>query len=669
MQVKQHQRVRGLDGLRAIAAFIVLVFHIWPGGIGYIGVDVFFVLSGFLITSLLTREYHREGRIDLPHFWRKRIRRLTPAVTVATIGTLALARIVGGDALVQLPWQAFGAVTGTYNWFQVANGSSYFESQSPRLLTNMWSLAVEQQFYLLWPLVVLALVALVGSRRIAVWTCLGIAAASAICQQVLVSGADDVTRAYVGTDSHAFGLMIGAAIAFALPEAINGAPLPVGRQTKKYLGIGSWVCLAALVLAGVFAPETRFMYPWGSLLACLASAVVILGLLGGRDAAAHRLVNLLDKPVMVWLGERSYGIYLWHWPLIVLGFYAFNLRNWTVAVIVIPLSILLAHLSFKYVETPVRKHGFRACARSFVHGWLVSGGWRERATAALTAVAIVLAGWALATSQPQSSAEEYVTAGQKSLENRAGKGAASASPDDETPHGAGGDEHDAGSDKQAADSQASGGDNSAAAGKTGADADTKQTGAGADSAAGAGANQANDPAGAGKPQVTEPPFVPLAADGSNVTVIGDSVTVAASPALQERMPNIAVDGEVSRSIKPAPGIISSMKQQGTLRPYVVLALATNGSVSDADWAAVKQALGEDHRIVLVTGYGPANKTWIREAAEKIREIAATDPHVRVADWEPIAAAHEEHLAGDRVHPDPTAAGLYADEILRALQSF
>ena len=158
-----------------------------------------------------------DGRISFKKFWTKRLRRLLPAVVFATVGAASLARIVGGDSIVQLRWQVAGSLTSTYNWLQIANGAPYFQQRSPLLLSNMWSLAVEMQFYLVWPLILVAIIAFLPAR-LWPWAALGIGGVSAFLNWYYVNVWDDVTRAYVGTDSHSFGLMVGAAVALWVPK-------------------------------------------------------------------------------------------------------------------------------------------------------------------------------------------------------------------------------------------------------------------------------------------------------------------------------------------------------------------------------------------------------------------------------------------------------------------
>jgi peptidoglycan/LPS O-acetylase OafA/YrhL len=207
-------RLPGIDGLRAIAVLVVIAFHLTPGPLlgGYLGVDLFFVISGFLITGLLLRERAEHGRIRLREFWVRRARRLLPALVMLLLTCSSAAFFVGGDVLVRLWSQLIGALTFSSNWVLIATGSSYFDDSAPELFRNLWSLAVEEQFYLAWPFVVL-LVALVPRRWVRASVLAAVAIASALAMALLYVPGTDATRVYYGTDTHSFGLAIGASLA------------------------------------------------------------------------------------------------------------------------------------------------------------------------------------------------------------------------------------------------------------------------------------------------------------------------------------------------------------------------------------------------------------------------------------------------------------------------
>ena len=210
-------RIGGLDGLRAIAVALVLVYHLIPGVLpgGMVGVDAFFVISGFLITSLLLLEQRRTGRIDLRRFWIRRLRRIVPALVAAVAVVVALAACIGGDALLAVRRQVLSSILLVYNWAEIIGGSSYFDQTQPLLLTNVWSLAVEEQFYLLWPLVIVAFLSRGPSwtRRRFAALALGLSVASAAWALHLMGQGESSSRVYMGTDTHAFGLMMGSALA------------------------------------------------------------------------------------------------------------------------------------------------------------------------------------------------------------------------------------------------------------------------------------------------------------------------------------------------------------------------------------------------------------------------------------------------------------------------
>ncbi len=604
-------RIGGLDGLRAIAVAVVLVYHLLPGLLpgGMVGVDAFFVISGFLITSLLLVERRTTGRIDVRRFWTRRLRRIVPALLVAVAATVAAAACLGGDVLLAVRRQVLGSVLLVYNWVEIVAGSSYFDQTQPLLLTNVWSLAVEEQFYLVWPLVVIVLLARGVSRRrvrAGAVLALGLSLASAAWALRLVRDGAPVSRVYMGTDTHAFGLMLGAAWALwhgrATQEDLE--PLPVGLRRAR--GAAGWVGLAGLLVLARFAGETAADGGSGPEPALIAASVCALavvqaltGEVAGAAGPARRLMSLLEARPLKWLGERSYGLYLWHWPLGVLAFYAIppTANPWVVAVGVLGLTLCAAELSYALIETPVRRDGLLVRLRG-----LVRLRPRQLVPAGGGATALVLLLVLAFASQPaQSAAQQAISVGTGYLS------VPSAAP--------------------------------APAAATGA--------------------PTQDPS----PEQTVDPFT-----GGEVVVVGDSVTIAAAPSLEADLPGIAVNAEVSRSVYAALPALQAMDAGGA-RPCVVVALATNGSVETDQLDAILSYLGPDRRLVLVTAHGPARTTWIPPANETIRTFAQAHPdQVAVADWDAAVAARPDLLVDDQVHPVPEGGALYAQTVTDAVES-
>lgn len=415
-------RIHGLDGLRALAVVAVLVFHLRAGSMpgGYLGVDVFFVVSGFLITSLLLRELAATGRVQLGAFWLRRARRLLPALVVVVLVSVTAARIVGGDLLVDLDRQVGGALTFSTNWREIAAGSSYFTHTAPLLFVTFWSLAVEEQFYLLWPVLLIVLLAVVPDRRRRVGAVVVLAVASALAMAVLVVPGQDPTRVYYGTDTHAFGLMIGAALALAVGGSSAGGPAFASRGWRRWrvpTGLAGLGVLLALVLT--LHDGATFAYRGGIVLASLATAAVIASVLGPRTP----LVAVLDTGPMRWVGARSYGIYLWHWPVVLVLAAALPATmpdsggSWATRGLALVLTVALAAATYRWVEEPVRHLGFREVARraraALVSGWPASRG--PRIAAGLAAAMILTTGFAVATAPQESATERAIRAGEAEL--------------------------------------------------------------------------------------------------------------------------------------------------------------------------------------------------------------------------------------------------------------
>ena len=387
----------GLDGLRALAIGAVMIFHLDPDWLpgGFLGVDIFFVISGFLITTLLVRERERDGSIDLRGFWTRRARRLLPALLVVVPACILIARTVEADLLVGIRRQALGALTFSTNWLEIANGSDYFHSTSPQLFMNFWSLAVEEQFYLAWPLVTIALLA--ARRHLGLsWGVLGalvlsVGVGSALLMALRYDPAD-VTRVYYGTDTHLVGLMLGAAMAMTWAGPTRaGTITPQWHRWRRHVVVGAGVLLAGLL---VLADEgSAWTFRLGIPLVSLATALLLLASVDRPG----RLRTVLEAPPLRWIGTRSYGIYLWHWPVILVigqdipaaaGTASFVwTRVWAVVV-----TLALADLSFRFVETPVRRLGFggamRAAGRTLLR---VPPRGRQAAAATVALSGLVLA--------------------------------------------------------------------------------------------------------------------------------------------------------------------------------------------------------------------------------------------------------------------------------------
>ncbi|MGZ6897550.1 MAG: acyltransferase family protein [Acidimicrobiia bacterium] len=375
-----------LDGLRALAVAAVVVFHLRQTGLtgGFLGVDAFFVLSGFLITTLLVLEWRRHRGIGLLAFWGRRARRLLPALLLMMLAVAVFAAIATPtDELHRLRYDGIAGLFYAANWRFVASGQSYFDLfASPSPFRHLWSLAIEEQFYLVWPLVTLGCLTLARGRLrlLAV-----VAAVGAIVSTALMAGlfiGDDPSRAYYGTDTHAHPILVGVLLALVLVDRPT-----VSAGVARALDVTGLVALLAVLGAFAFAHDTSpRLYRGGSLAFAVAVAVVIATVM---RAPRGMLGRLFAWRPFVAIGIISYGIYLWHWPVIVeVTATRTGLSGLGLELLQVAITLAISIASYLLVERPIR-HGFR-----FRRAWLAAP-----AGLALGMVAI-LVGTAGATSAP-----------------------------------------------------------------------------------------------------------------------------------------------------------------------------------------------------------------------------------------------------------------------------
>ncbi len=422
-------RLAGLDGLRAIAVAAVVLYHFFPALLpgGFVGVDVFFVISGFLITGLFVAEHGRTGQVSLAAFWQRRVRRLVPPLVPLVLVCATMAWLIGGDVLVGLGRQVLGASTFSFNWVSIANHTSYFAAGAPELFRNLWSLAVEEQFYLVWPLLLLALL-LIRAPRLRLALVGLLAVASAVLMGVLYQPGADPTRVYYGSDTHSFGLFAGAALALLLRRT-HGEQGEFPRA-RPWLGLAA---LTGLLAAACWLhADGAVAYRGGLLGVSLLTAVVIwAGVRGGRFG------SILDSTPLRYLGERSYGIYLWHWPVLVLIQVAWPAtpgwqpwQTWLVGALAAALTLVAAGISYRWLEQPIRRLGLRGSIRILARLAYGSGARRQAVVAAAVVGLLLTAGTtaAIVSAPAASSAQSEIERGQRALDAAARAAKAKAAP-------------------------------------------------------------------------------------------------------------------------------------------------------------------------------------------------------------------------------------------------
>jgi peptidoglycan/LPS O-acetylase OafA/YrhL len=355
-----------LDGLRGLAVLAVLLFHAGHLRGGFLGVDLFFTLSGFLITTLLLAEHAAAGQVSLRHFWSRRARRLLPALYVVLAATVAYAVLFARtDSLQQIRGDAIAALAYVANWRTIATGGDYWSSYAaPSPLQHLWSLAVEEQFYILWPLIVVGLIALAArrgasSRRLLLGATAVLATLSAVWMAVLSGRGAAPTRMYIGTDTRAASILVGALAAIALAGRRS-----TGRAQPRWLRPAGTV-VAVLAGVGLLVAWSRIdgsssvaLYRGGFVLHAVAVVAVIVVVTTWPSGAPARAVGV---PPLRLIGLISYGLYLWHWPVyLVLTPARTGLSDWPLTGLRAAVAILLATVSYLLVERPIRAGALRA---------------------------------------------------------------------------------------------------------------------------------------------------------------------------------------------------------------------------------------------------------------------------------------------------------------------
>ena len=626
--------IPSLDGIRALSVLAVIVYHankLWLPG-GFLGVEVFFVISGYLITLLLLAESEKSGTVSLKQFWLRRARRLLPALWVVVLGVVVFAALFQREILGTLRGDVIAALFYGFNWFQVWVGTSYFTSFEFVPLRHLWSLAVEEQFYLIWPVVMLV-VAKFGKRRLpivsAVFVLIAVALAvytGVVYQPGVISTIADtpeqfmslfgqsvsrVDYLFLGTITRSSGLLLGAALAIWWRPWLLQNSRAGESKLYDFVGFGGLVALAFMmwrfntVIEGTDGGTVGYdlLFRGGFFLTDIASVALIA-------AAVHPGSKLiargLSNPILVWLGRRSYGFYLFHWP--VFQFYrrfaGQGLTPYEFVVLVL-LALALTELSYRYIETPVRQGAISRWWIEFrqpAYGAQLVRRQRRIVLTALVSLLPVFGVVSLATARVQL--DEIA----QNLSDNEGN----------TVDVLGGGQTVGGGELAAATTIVG----QVATGTTTLDG-----------------------------QVID------------VLAIGDSVMLGAANVLTQR--GVTVDALKSRPYRQALEIANYMKSVNRLGSVVVIHLGTNNTVDEKTLDEIMVPLRDVPLVLFVTVHVPSE---VRQNTNnrRINELPARYENVKVLDWYAIATAHPEYLYSDKIHIRPEGQKVYADLMMQAI---
>lgn len=605
---KKRKYIKEIDGLRALAVIMVLAYHLkMPfAKSGLLGVTVFFVISGYLITGILINEIEESGGVDLKNFWLRRIRRLLPAVLSMAVVMIFVSAVVNRVVFTKGCNDLLSAVFGYNNWWQIFRKVSYFENAgAPSPFTHCWSLAIETQFYLIYPILLILLSKARNRGKVFAAVTAVLAMISVVLMGVLYSPDGDPSRVYYGTDTRAFSLLIGALAAIQKEYHI----IKVKLRGKLWAVIGSSSVLILIGMMMLISSYSSFLYYGGQAIVSVLAAFVVYAVTVSRS-----LLNIiLGSSILKWVGDRSYSIYLWHYPIIVL-MSGGKRAAWWIVILEVVLSVGAAELSYRFIETPVR-HGIIGEYIGIINSRPHNRRERHRqiqvARRSLKAMVAVLAtGLALSlciafvpkkttldtVAKREKKATEVTKLTNQKLKEQKAKKTAKTS----------------------------------------------------------------------KSTMTDEELL----KNVQMLLIGDSITVDVTDYFYKVLPNSISDTKIGRSTLTGVKVFDEYQTQKKWDgDGVIFALGTNGPMYDT-LGRIRQKVG-DKPLFLTTVHAP-KEDFESSNNEEIRKFVKEHEHTYLIDWYTASADHPEYFDQDDTHLLPKGAEAYAqcikDAVLKAMRA-
>ena len=611
---KKRRYITGLDGIRAIAVIMVLAYHLKLALFksGFLGVTVFFVLSGYLITGILISEVEEEGTIDLKNFWLRRIRRLVPAVMSMAVVIIFVSAVLNRIIFTKGCKDFLASVLGFNNWWQIFNKVSYFEAAGvPSPFTHCWSLAIETQFYLIYPLILLGIYKLVKSRGegrakrglLFAGVTLLLALISVILMIVLFDPQQDASRVYYGTDTRAFSLLFGALLAILWEYRM--VPRRLSASVNMVLGSVSFAVLLVMTIA--INGSSNFWYRGGQFFGTILTVLMVYAVSGRKTW----LSRFLSNPVLKWIGDRSYSIYLWHYPIILLISKGLK-ASWWITLIEIVLSVVLAELSYRFIETPIR-YGIIGEYLNILRSRPKSRQEKKRQIQVARRSLKVMAGTFVLTVSlilcmvfvPKKNALD-------TLQKRESKAKETGKMTEE----------------QLAKQKANGSESD----------DTICT------------------AGLTDDEILE---------GLNLLLIGDSIAVDVTDDFYEMFPNSVSDTKIGRITSLGKQVLDSYIDEKKWEGEGVIFASLSNSPINGELEDIREKIGKDMPLFLTTVRIP-HETFEEESNSKIKKFVEENDHTYLIDWYAASEGHDEYFDADDTHLLSAGAKAYAKCIKEAV---
>jgi peptidoglycan/LPS O-acetylase OafA/YrhL len=678
LELNSRSYLPALDGLRALAVIGVLIYHARPNLLpgGFLGVEVFFVISGFIITRALLNEWQENGRIALAAFWLRRARRLLPAVFLVLAATMVYVTLFQPEELTRLRGDVLASLAYVTNWHLVMANQSYFDTfQQPSMLRHLWSLAVEEQFYLVWPLIIAAGLPILKRRMLFVLIIAGIAASTA-GMALLYTPGGDTSRVYFGTDTRAAGLLVGAALAFLVAGRSVGRTNPMLLRALALCGIGF---LALIAGATVWLDETQpQLYRGGFLAVSLMTAAVILA-----STRPGVFSTLLALPPLRWLGVRSYGIYLWHWPIYMLVWphepTLGQLAGQIVAV------VLISALSYSLLEKPVREGALGRLWSQLRDGSRAGILYRGSLVFSGTGAAALVVSLALIAVQARAPElpDYFQTASLRLQSSNIVASDTGSTVPGQSPLGR---------VQTTITSLTTESGGPCAYEMVAPTWPPSRTTGPASSACSAPTTLFDPPivlpqeeppvAAVTLPPVEEAPASPAAkaptpvappsppppapgivANALRVTAIGDSVMLGAAYTLARSIPGIDVDSAVGRQASSIVDILRERVKSGQAADVLLIHVGNNGTLTTAQFEEIMQLAGP-RRVIFVNIMVP--RAWQDSNNAVLNAGVARYANATIIDWYSASIGHPEYFASDGIHLLPSGASVYAQLVINAI---